>query len=111
MEPWAAVNRIFKFLPRFLANGYLSRVSRQLHSPANDKGNNKIIPRAVHRSPGISLTAEEKLSLKTVDEACATSHRLKWYLFPQNELRTIAQHVRKGEYHINYILQDKVKIA
>ena len=39
-----------------LANGNLSRVSRQ---SANDKGDNKMKPRAVRRFPGIYLTAEE----------------------------------------------------
>ena len=31
-------------------------------SVANDKGDNEMIPGAVHRSPGICLTAEENLS-------------------------------------------------
>ena len=34
-------------------------VSSQLRLPANDKGDNEMIPGAVHRSPGIYLTAED----------------------------------------------------
>ena len=34
-------------------------MSRQSRVLANDKGNNEIIPRAVQRSTGICLTAEE----------------------------------------------------
>ena len=33
----------------------------QVTSVANDKGNNEIILRSVHRSPSIYLTAEESL--------------------------------------------------
>ena len=49
-------------------------------SVANYKGDNKMIVGAVHRSPGICLTAEENpgnLSKETVDEGCASRHRLK----------------------------------
>ena len=52
---------------------------------------------AVHRYPGIYLTAvenPENLSKETVEEGCVTSHRLKWGL---NEVDRIAQHVKKGE--------------
>ena len=56
-----------------------------------------MIPRVVHISVGIYLTVEEILSQETVDEGCATSHRLKWGSFPPNEVDRIAQHVRKGE--------------
>ena len=53
----------------------------------NDKGDNEMILGAVHRSPGICLTAEENLDTlrlrktsarRQSDEVCATSHRLKW---------------------------------
>ena len=37
----------------------LSRVSRQSSLLPNDKGDNEMIPGAVHRSPGIYHTAEE----------------------------------------------------
>ena len=38
------------------ANGHLSRVSRL---SGNDEGDNEMIPGAVHRSPGIYLTAKK----------------------------------------------------
>ena len=44
---------------RFLANGPLSRVSRQSRLSVNDKGNNEMIPKSVHRSPDIYLMVEE----------------------------------------------------
>ena len=44
--------------PGLLANDHLQRVSRQSRLSGNDKGDNEIIPGAVHRSPGIYLTAE-----------------------------------------------------
>ena len=62
-------------------------MSRQL---ANDKGNNEIIPGALHRSPSIYQSAEEnlrKMSMKT----------LKWGPLPPNEKGRIAQHARKEE--------------
>ena len=43
----------------FLANAHLLRVLRQSGLPANDKGDNEMILGAVHRCPGICLTAEE----------------------------------------------------
>ena len=42
-----------------LVKGHFPRVSRQSRLSANDKGDNEIIPGAVHRYPGIYLTAEE----------------------------------------------------
>ena len=66
MEPWVATNKCFKLVWRcqqllsgFLAIGHLPRASRQSHLSNNDKGDNGMIPGAVHRSPGICLTAEE----------------------------------------------------
>ena len=53
-DPWFK----FQVLSGFLINDHLPRVSRQSRLAANDKGNNEMIPRAVHRSPGIYLTAE-----------------------------------------------------
>ena len=68
---------------------------------ANDNDDNEMIPWAVHRSPGICLTADEnpgKLELgDSLIRGCAISHRLKWGPFPPNEVGRIAQHVRKGE--------------
>ena len=51
--------RYHQFLFRFIAKGHLHRVSRQSGLLANDKGDNEMIPRAVHRSPGIYLTVKE----------------------------------------------------
>ena len=48
-----------KLLSGVPANFDLSRVSRQSSLSANDKGDNDMIPGAVHRSSGIYLTAEE----------------------------------------------------
>ena len=81
-----------------IASGHLSRVSR--HS-ANDKIDNEVKPKAVHRSPGIYLTAEEnpeKISAsRTSDESNATGHHLKWGLLPSNDVGRIVQHVKQGE--------------
>jgi hypothetical protein len=69
MEPWAAGKKNFKLawqccqlLSEILANGHLPQVSHQSCLSANDEGDNKMVPGAVHRSPGICLTAEENLS-------------------------------------------------
>ena len=75
--PSKLVWRCHQLLSRFLANDHLPRMSSQ---SANDKGDNEMILGAVHRSPGIYLTAEEipgKPQLGDVDEGCATSHCLK----------------------------------
>ena len=70
-------------------------------SVANDKDDNAIILGAVHRFPGICLTAEENPRKRQLGDrltkGCVTSHCLKWGAFPQNEVGRIAQHVRKGE--------------
>ena len=50
------VCRCHQLLSGFLDNDHLPRVSRQ--SP-NDKGDNEVKPRALHRSPGNCLKAEE----------------------------------------------------
>ena len=39
-------------------------MSRQSHLSANDKGENELKPGAVHRSPGIYLTAEKEKKKK-----------------------------------------------
>ena len=70
-------------------------------SVANDKGDNKMILLAVHRSPGICLTAEGNPRKPQLGDRLmkgyVTSHRLKLGPFPPNEVGRIAQHVRKGE--------------
>ena len=50
MEPWAAAKKCFK------CDGTTSSCPS---SVTNDKGDNEMILGAVHRSPGICLTAEE----------------------------------------------------
>ena len=70
-------------------------------SVANNKCDNEMILGAVHRSSGIFLTAEENPRKPQLGDRqmkdCTTSPRLKWGPFHQNEVGTIAQHVRKGE--------------
>ena len=58
-----------------------------------------MIPRAVHRYPGIYLPAEEnprKLRWQS-DEGCATSPRLKRVFLPSNDVCRIEQQVNKRE--------------
>ena len=52
-----------------------------------------MIPKAVHRSPGIYLTAEENTAKPQLEDR----HRLKWGPLPPNEVGRIAQPVRKGK--------------
>ena len=62
---------------------HLPRVPRHSHLLTDIKGDNEIIPEAVHKSRGIYFTAEEtpppkKTSTRRyVDEGCAASHRPK----------------------------------
>ena len=70
-------------------------------SVANDKGDNEMIPVAVHRSPGIYFTAEEnprkpQLGDRLMKGLCDQSPP-QMGPFPLNEVGRIAQHVRKGE--------------
>ena len=70
-------------------------------SVTNDKGDNEMILGAVHRSPGICLTAEEnprkpQLGDHLMKGICHQSF-LQWGTFPPNEVGKIAQHVRKRE--------------
>ena len=65
----------------------LAPIVASLTSVANDKGDNEMILGAVHRSPGIWLTAEENPRKPQLGDrlmkGCATSHRLKWGPFPK----------------------------
>ena len=59
-----------------------------------------MIPRVVHKSPRIYLTAEEnhgKTQQRDSHEGYATNHRLKWSPLPSNEVGMITQHVGKEE--------------
>ena len=58
--------RCHQLLSGFLAKDHLPRVVASVTSVANDKGDNEVILRAVHRSPGICLTAEENISQPVV---------------------------------------------
>ena len=51
--------RYHHFLSLFLANSRLPRVSRQILLSGNEKGDNKMMPGAVQKSPGIYLKSEE----------------------------------------------------
>ena len=70
----------------------MQRVSRQ---SANDKGDNEVKSGAVHRSPGICLTAEENpektSARRRSDELCKTIYRLNWSPLPPN--RSIGSHI------------------
>ena len=103
MEPWDAIKKkTFSIaVPpapvRVPSQRSLSPSVASVTSVANDKGDNEMILRAVHRSPGICLTAEGKPQLgdRLMKGLCDQS-------IPQmgshpNEVGRIAQHVRKGE--------------
>ena len=70
-------------------------------SVANDKDDNEMVQGAVHRSPGICLTAEENPRIPQLGDRMMkelwTSHLHKWGPFPPSEVGRIAQHVRKWE--------------
>ena len=72
-----------------------------VRSVVNDKGDNEIILGAVHRFPGICLTAKESPRKPQLGDRLmkgfATSHCLKWGPFHPNEVNRIALHVRDGE--------------
>ena len=58
MEPWVAAKKTFSPV-RVPSQRPLAPSVASVTSIANDKGDNEIILAAVHRSPGICLTAEE----------------------------------------------------
>ena len=53
------MRRCHQLLSGFLAKGHVPRGSRQSYLLANDKGDNEVMPGAVHRFLGIYLTAED----------------------------------------------------
>ena len=63
MEPWTAAKKSFKLVWRYhqLLSGFLVKDHLPLSVTfvSNDKGDNEMIPGAVHRFPDIFLTAEE----------------------------------------------------
>ena len=74
----ASVGRCYQVLSGFPANDRLSQILWQSCLSANGKCDNEIITWAVHRSPGIDLTAEKNLGKETVEDGCGTSLLLKW---------------------------------
>ena len=51
--------RCHQLLSGFLVKSHLLRASHQSNRSDNDKGDSEMIPRTVHRSPGINLPADE----------------------------------------------------
>ena len=60
---------------------------------ANDKGDNKLIPETVHKSPGICLTIEKNPSKPQLGDSLVKAVRR---IIASNEVSEIAQHIRKG---------------
>ena len=84
MEPWAAVKQILVSLTvppapvRVPRKRPLAPSVSSVKSVASDKGDNEMILGAVHRSPGICLTAEEnprkpQLGHRLMKELCDQS--------------------------------------
>jgi hypothetical protein len=88
--------RCHQFMSGFLTKGHLSRVSSQSRLSANDKGDNEMMPRAVHRSPDTYLKGEQNKGEHLLG-GYTTRHRLKWGFLPPNEVGRIAQNVTKGK--------------
>ena len=89
-----------QFLFVFLTKGHLSVVSRQSYLSANDKGDNEMISRDVHRYIGIYLTAEENSKKRQlVDRRWRLSDQSLPLMghFPPNEVDNIAKHIRERE--------------
>ena len=105
MEPWGLRPKKFQTsvaVPpapvRVPSYRPLARSVGSVMSVANDKGDSEMVLGAVHRSPGICLTAEENLRKPQLGDRLmkGLSCRLKWSPFPPNEVGRIAQHDRKG---------------
>ena len=65
-----------RFLSGFLAKGHVTRFL------PDDKGDNEMIPVAVHRSYGWEKT-QKTSARRPSDEGCVTSIRLKWVTYLQ----------------------------
>ena len=63
---YASVAELPALVSKSIAKRNMPPVSHQPHMSANDKGDNKLMPGAVYKSPGICLMAEENLSWETV---------------------------------------------
>ena len=84
--------RCHQLLPGFLAIGYLARASHQTRLSTNNKGDNEMKQGAVHRSPGIYLTAEENPSLETVAVRPVIASNGVSYL----QMRSVGSHRTSG---------------
>ena len=69
---------------------------------ANDRGNNDIKLRAVHRYPGSYLMVDEIPRNLSSYEGCATIHRLKWDPLPPNDIFRVTQHVREEKKNVKW---------
>ena len=92
----------FRFPPPLSYNVTLRRPPPPLNVWPNlwmaSKCDNKMIPEAVDRSPGIFLTAEGNLSYEIVWwRGCKTIHLHKLRTLSPNEVSRVTQHVGKGE--------------
>ena len=70
-----------------------SSLAPSVMSVANDKGDNWMIPGAVHRSPDIYLTAEENPEKPEPVDRLMKAVRP---VIPSNEVRRIARYFRNG---------------
>ena len=84
-------------LSGFLAKGHLSRVSRQYRLSATIKGDNEMIPAAVHRSPDIYLMTEGNSGKPQLGDLMksVTSHCLKWGSLSPNGVVRMEKHLRE----------------
>ena len=69
-------------------------------SVANDKGDKEMIPRVVHRSPGICLPADKNPGKPQLGDrlmkGLRTQSSPQMSTIPPNEVGRIAKHARKG---------------
>ena len=82
-----------QLLSGFLANDH----SHQSLLSANNKGDNEVKLRAMHRSLSIYIMAEKTSARRSSDKDCATNQHLKWGPLPSNEVSRTTKHVREGE--------------
>ena len=104
IEPWAGASKSFKLVWRctsFSPGSWPKATSPSVTSVANDKGDNEMIPGAVHRSPGICVTAEENPGISQLGDPlmkrlCDQSSP-QTSSFPKNEADSTAQRVSRGK--------------
>ena len=86
-----------QFLSRFLFNGHLPWVSRQLCLLANDKNDSGVKLGLYPDLLAFTLQLRKILSRRLSDEDYSTSCCLKWGPLPLIDVGRITQHVRVGE--------------